>query len=236
MKTTAKVLASLMTLFVACSTQAADSKPIARVLSIQEIKTDDPSGYATWVATTNSVAKAKLGVDTYIRVYSSNYDGEKTASVRAVIAADSVATLTRQSAALENDPALSETRDHLRAMRKLGARVLYQSVRFDGTYKGASVYSTLANVSDEAGYLKALDQLRALYDSRGFPDAKINAYRVMAGRTDHTHRITIVLETADRLAAMLDFVAGDPQMAEWLAGAAKYRSVVSNTTAHEITK
>ena len=59
---------------------------------------------------------------------------------------------------------------------------------------------------------------------------------MLAGRTNHTHRITIALESADRLAAFLDFVASDPQMAEWLADAAKYRTVVANNTAREITK
>ena len=236
MKNTYKVLASLMTLLAACYLHAADSKPVTRVISIQDVETDDPSGYAAWVATSNAVAKSKLGIETYIHVYVSTYDGEKTNTVRAVIAADSVAAMTKAGAALENDPALAETRDHLRSMRKLGARVLYQGLRFDGTYKNGSVYTTTANVSDEAGYLKALDQLRALFDAHGLQDAKINAYRVAAGRTNHTHRITISVESNERLAALLDFTGTDPQMAEWLAGAAKLRTVVGNGTSREITK
>ena len=40
----------------------------------------------------------------------------------------------------------------------------------------------------------------------------------------------------ERFAALLDFFATDSQMAEWVASAAKYRTVVSNSTIHEITK
>lgn len=122
------------------------------------------------------------------------------------------------------------------AIRKLGARVLYQGLRFDGTYKNGSVYTTTANVSDEAGYLKALDGLRAILDAHGLPDIKINAYRVLAGRCNHTHRVTLAAESADRISALLDFVATDPAMADWLKDAAKLRTVVANGTSQEITK
>ena len=236
MKTTHKVFASVLTLLAACCLHAADSKPIARVISITDVETDDPSGYAAWITRVNEVAKAKLGIDTYEHVYVSAFDGEKSGSVRTVVAADSVALMAKNAAALQGDPALTELRDHLRGIRKLGGRTLYQAVRFDGTHKNAYVYSTLATISDEAGYLKALDGLRALFDKNGFQDAKINAYRVLAGRTNHTHRITIALPSNERLAAMLDFVSSDSGMAEWLASAAKYRAVVTNTTAHDITK
>ena len=236
MKTTHKVFTSVLTFLAACCLHAADSKPIARVISIQDVETDDPSGYASWISKVNEVAKAKLGVDTYEHVYVSAYDGEKTGAVRTVTAGDSVAALVKNGAALQGDPALAEIRDHLRGIRKFGGRVLYQAVRFDGTHKNAFVYSTTAMITDEAGYLKALDGLRALFDKNGFPDAKINAYRVLAGRTNHTHRITIALPSNERLAAMLDFVASDSAMAEWLASAAKYRTVVANSTAHDITK
>ena len=236
MKYPHKVIASVMTLLAACLLQAADSKPVARVISIQDITTDDASGYAAWVSKANEVVKAKLGIDTYQHVYVSSSDGERTGSVRTVTAAESVAALTKNAAALEDDPAIREIRDRLRGIRKFGARVLYQGVRFDGTHKNAYVYTTTAMVSDEAGYLKALDGLRALFDSHGFQDAKINAYRVLAGRTNFSHRVTLSLPSNERLAALLDFVATDGSMAEWLAGAAKFRTVVTSSTAHDITK
>ena len=91
-------------------------------------------------------------------------------------------------------------------------------------------------VTDEAAYLKALDQLRSIYDSLGLKDAKINAYRTMAGRTDHTHRISISAPTPERLAAFIDLAGTNPQVAEWMASSAKLRTVVSNMTAREITK
>lgn len=238
MKTPGIVLASLLTLLAACLVQAADlnMKPIARVMSVGEIETDDPTGYATWIAKTNEIAKAKLGVDNYIRVFQSVFDGHGTNRVRVVTSAASVAELTKNALALENDPVAMQNREHLRVIRKQGARVLYQAVRFDGAVMNASVYTTLAVVTDEAGYLKAIDQLRAIYDSLGLKDAKINVYRVMAGRTDHTHRISISLPSPERLAVFIDLAGTNQQVMSWLADSAKYRTVVSNMTAREITK
>ena len=236
MKFAPKVFASLMTLLAVGLVHAAETKPVARVIVIQEIETDDPFGYVKLVAASNDIVKEKLGLETYSHVYFSNYDGVKTMSIRSVTAAESVAALAKNSAALENEPALKDTMTQLRAIRKLGARVLYQGLRFDGTYPHCVVYTTTANVSYEAGYLKALDGLRAIFDAHGLADAKINAYRVLAGRSDHTHRVTIAVASGDRLAALLDFVASDPAMAAWLKDAAKLRTVVANGTSNEITK
>jgi hypothetical protein len=236
MKITPKLFASLLTLLAACLVQAADSKTIARVISVQDVETDDPTGYNTWIGKMNEVAKAKLGIDNVYHVFVSTFDGERTASVRTVVSAESVAALTKIAAALENDPAIEENRAHLRGIRKFGARVLYQAVRFDGLTKNSYLFNTLAVVSDEAGYLKALDGLRTILDNGGFQDAKINAYRVLAGRSNHTHRIGISSPNPERFAALLDFLATDSQTAEWLASTAKYRTVVSNSTIHEITK
>ncbi|HND61679.1 MAG TPA: hypothetical protein PLB90_09395 [Opitutaceae bacterium] len=227
--------ASLAALLVTALLHGADGLP-KRVISVQEINTDDPSGYAMFVAKTNEVAKAKLGVDSYIRVYSTNYDGQKTNSVRAVIAADSVAQLAQYSAQLKDNVDLLNNREHLMHIRTLGASVLYQGLRIDGTYKGAWVYVTLATIADEAAYLKSLDGLREVFDANGLKDAKINCYRVMAGRLDHSHRITITFDSEARLAVFLDTVNSSAQMQAWLASVASNRKVVSNFTGHEITK
>ena len=237
MKTTRKVWALLLTLFLACSVHAADSKPINRVITITEVETDDPTGYATWIAQYNAIVKAKTGTENYLRVYETLADGLKSGRVRSVAAGPSVAELTKIQLAVENDPAMVELRSRLNAVRKIGARVTYQAVRFDGPVpKNAANYNTNAMVTDEAGYLKALDQLRVIFDSVGLKDAKINAYRVIAGRTDHSHRITIGMPSRERLAAFLDLAATNPQLNEWIASSAKLRTVVSNTTSREITK
>lgn len=236
MKSTRKVWASLVTLMAACLLQAADSKVPARVISILEVETEDPSGYATWIAEYNKIAKARLGVDTYLRVFQSQLDGTKSARVRVSTAGKSAAEVMKHSEALQSDPAIRELVDHLRPIRQLGGRTLYQAVRFDGTDKGAWIFSTLAVVNDEAGYLQSLDQLRTILDGAGLRDAKINVYRIIAGRTNHSHRINIVLPSSERLAAFLDFVGTNAKGAEWVASAAKFRTVVANGTSREITK
>ena len=236
MKNARKVFASFVALLAVCLMQAADSKAVARVMAITDIETDDAAGYAAWQSQANAIIKAKLGIDTYYHVYVTNFDGAKSGSVRSVVSAESVAALVKNNAAIAADPELRAIVDHTRAIRKTGARVLAQGIRFDGTVKGGYVYTTTLRVTDEAGYLKALDGLRAVFDAKGFPDAKINAYRVLAGRTNYTHRVSISVPTNARLAAMLDLLAGDAQMAAWLAETAKYRTVVGNMTAHDIIK
>lgn len=237
MKTTLKVVASIAALFAACLVHAADSKPVARVTTIIDVETDDPSGYATWIAQYNAIAKARLGVENYLRVYQSVFDGVGTGRVRAVVSASNVAELMKNNTTLETDPAILDLNTHLRHIRKMGARVLYQAIRFDGaTPKGAANYNTLANVTDEAGYLQALDQLRVIFDTIGLKDVKIGAYRTLVGRTDHTHRITISAPSQERLAAFLDLAASNPKLLDWLAASAKLRTVVRTTTSREISK
>lgn len=214
---------------------AANAAPVNRVIAIMDVETDDPSGYAHWIGEGNKIAKEKIGVSMYQEVFQTVYDGEKTGSVRVVRTAESVAALQKNSAALENDPGLRQLRDHFRAIRKTGAWVLFQGVRFEGWIPGAHVQSTLVNVTDEAAYISSLDEMRALLDKAGFKDAKISAYRVIAGRTNYTHRVTFAVPSAERLAQLLDALQRDDGIREWVAKSAKYRTVVSNATARNIT-
>jgi hypothetical protein len=46
--------------------------------------------------------------------------------------------------------------------------VLNQGLRFDGTYKNAWTFLTLALVSEEEVYMKALDELRSNSAATGF--------------------------------------------------------------------
>lgn len=237
MKSHPRILASLATLLAAGLLSAAEPKLPARVMTTLDIETDDPSGYATWIAQYNEVAKAKLGLDPYLRVWQSWFDGRGTTRVRIVASAATAAELTRNNEVLENDPAILQIVSHMRPIRKLGARVLYQAVYFDGpTPKGAATFTTHAILTDEAAYVKALAQLRTIFDAIGLKDAKIGAYRASVGRTDHTHRITISLPSSERLAVFLDLMASNQQMADWLASVAKIRTVVTNFSSREITK
>jgi hypothetical protein len=236
MPTPRTLLASALTLLLGCALQAADSKPIARVLEVQDIETDDAARYAAQIVPLNDAIKAKLGDAATIHVYRSNFDGARTSSVRVVIAAESIAALSKNLATMDSDPKYAQARQSLSVSRKLGAKVLYQCVRFDGTNKVNSTYTTLAVVTDEAAYLKALESLRAMIDQAGFKDTKLNVYRVVAGRNNHTHRITFSSPAPDRLAALMDHLATDAKVQDWIAGSAKYRTVISNGTAQEITK
>ena len=237
MKTTHKLVASFLTLLAACSLHAADPKPANRVVSILDVQTDDPIGYAIWMKRYNEIAKAKLGIDNYTRIYQSYFDSRQAGYVRVVTTAATVAELMKNAQTLDADPAILENREHVSHIRKRGARVLYQTVRTDGpSPSGANNYNTLAVLSDEAGYLKAIDELRVIFDANGFKDAKITVMRALAGRTDHSHRITINLPSPERLAAWLDFAGTNTQALTWITNSAKFRTVVANTTSREITR
>ncbi|MBL9186645.1 MAG: hypothetical protein JNK23_04140 [Opitutaceae bacterium] len=237
MKALVRLLASSATLLLACALHAADSKPIARVMTLLEVDTEDASGYAAWLKEYNDIAKAKTGSENLLRVFQTVFDGHNSGRVRVSVSASSVAELTKLTNALETDPAIVQNREHLRAIRKTGARVLYQALRFDGpSAKGANNYSALVVVTDEDAYLKALDELRGIFDSVGLKDVKMAAYRVLAGRTDHSHRVVISTASPDRLAAFLDAMGTHPRVADWLTRTAKLRTLVGSSTTREITK
>jgi hypothetical protein len=232
-----KLLASLLTLATVGILQAApDAKPFMPVITIQQVEAKDATTYAMWIARNNEVAKAKLGAEHYYRVYLGQAAGEDTGMVFSVTAADSFVTMNKNAQILSEDPALVESRTHLAAIRELGAQTVLKAVRYEGTNAGAFLFNTQALVTDEAAYLKALDGLRALLDSHDLKDIKVNAYRVMAGRTTYTHLISINAPSAERRAVLMDALANEPWVAEWLASIAKYRTVVRNGTYREITR
>src|SRR6185436_3219010 len=100
--------------------------------------------------------------------------------------------------------ALVKLRAELSQVRKLGKSTTLKAVRFDGRNPSGFHYNTRAVLTDEAAYLKALDGLRALLDSHGLKDVKINCYRVVAGRTDYAHMSSLNCPSAERRAALLD--------------------------------
>jgi hypothetical protein len=237
MKIITKPFAFIATLAAVCCLQAADPQSTGRAIAILDVETDDPAAYATLMAKYNEAAKAKLNIDNYVRIYQSLYDGRGTGRVRAVSGAASISELMKNAATLEADPAIMALTEKMKSMRKRGPRVLYHSVRYEGVNaKGAWNYNTLAVVNDEAGYLKAIDDLRGIFDANGLKDVKIAVYRVAAGRADHTHRITINANSSERLGAFLDAASTNPQLQKWQADSAKLRTVVATTTSREITK
>ena len=231
-----KAFASFAMLAAVCCLHAADTQPATRAISVVDIETDDPAGYAGLIAKYNEAAKARLKVDNYIRVYESGFDSRTHGRVRAVISAPTISELMKNLQAMETEPAIVQLLGQLRGVRKMGARVLYRSVRFEGPApKGAWNYNTLATVTDEEGYLKAIEELRSIFDAAGFKDVKMSVYRVVVGAADHTHRITISTPSQERLAAFLDS-ASSSEVRRWMAGAARLRTVVATSTSREITK
>lgn len=218
------------------SQAAAPAKPALPVISIQQIDTDDSTVYATLIAQNNAAVKEKTGKDHYIRVYVGQQAGKDSGAVFAVAAAESFAALTKSGEIVQAEPAVIENRAHLNAVRKLGPSSMLKAVRWDGTHAGAYLLNTYAVLSDEAAYLAALNELRALFDSHDLKDAKINAYRVQVGRDDYTHLISINCPSAAVRAALMDAMSSEPWAAQWLASAAKFRTVVRNGTFREITR
>ncbi len=238
MKTRYLVLAAAFALSLLVGrAPAAETKPASRVLAILEVETDDPVAYAGALKEYNAIAKAKLGIENYLRVYQTYFDGERTGRIRVAVTNTSMAELNKNSAAIEADPKIVELTQKMRALRKLGSRVLYQGVYFEAPMPvGVRNYTTLINVVDEDAYVKSIGELRALLDQNGFKDCRIGVYRVTMGRKDHTHRVVINTPSDERLAAFLDFVGSHPQSRIWSQSVAKNRTIVASNTSREITK
>jgi|GEM_PF-1150232 len=240
MKMTLKNAAALLPLLAACyATAADDAGPKASqqlpVVTVQAVTTEDPSGYATWVAMANEKFKAAGGPEHFTHVYQGVIAGEETGAVFAVRFADSAVALAKDSEALMKIPERHEILEHLSAIRKLGPSIMLQAVHFEGGYNGDWVFVTDSLVKDEAAYIKALGELRALFDGHGLKDIKINAYRVIAGRSDYSHEVVISAPSEERNAAMIDSESA-PWMTDWLAGVAGVRTVVHNGIYHEISR
>lgn len=231
MKTSRLLLASLLTLLVAGLRAAAPSV----VISVQEVHTADSAAYTTWLAKTNEIAKAKLGIDAYYRSYIGLDAGPHTGKVFNVQAAENFASLLTRGAALEKDPDLLINARHYVGLRTLADRTLYRGVRFEGAHSGAYLYHTYIVAPDPAAYLKAIDRLRALMDANGLKDVFLNVYQITAGRTDHTHMVSMNMASAAKLGQLLDSLSS-PWLTEWLAQTVPLRTVVRNATYREITK
>ena len=204
-------------------------------MSVQAVTTDDPSGYAIWVAKANEDFKAAGGPDHFTRVYQGMIAGADTGAVFAVRFADSAVALAKNTEAIMKLPERSEIMGHLAAIRKLGPSAMLQAVHSEGSYNGEWLFITDAQVKDEAAYIKALGELRTLFDGHGLKDIKINLFRVIAGRSDHSHEVVISAPSEERNAALMDSV-GAPWMVDWLAGVANVRTVVANGIYQEISK
>ncbi len=241
MKMTLRHAAAVLPLLAACYANAADdagskaAAPQNQVVTVQAVTTEDPSGYATWVAKGNENLKAAGGPDHFTHVYQGVIAGEETGTVFAVRFGDSAMTIAKNSEALLKLPERSELMSHLSAIRKLGPASMLQSVHFEGGYDGEWLFITDAQLKDEAAYLKALGELRALFDDHGLKDIKINLFRVIAGRSNHSHEVILSAPSEERNAALMDSV-GAPWMIDWLSGIANVRTVVANGIFREISK
>lgn len=94
---------------------------------------------------------------------------------------------------------------------------------------------TRMNVTNEAAYVAAGEELRALYDKAEFNDVTFSIYRVIAGRTNCTPISAHTAPSAVRLAEFLDVAQRDPGVRGWRSKSGKFRTVVSNLTHRNIT-
>lgn len=214
---------------------ATPSKPAPRgpVITIQEVETDSPEDYAMWIAKSNKAIYDNFHLENYTKVFVGQAAGEDSGKVFAVQTAESFSKFAENAQAFEKDPALLKLRSGMNQVRSLGQQTQLRAVRWDGRASSSAVYNTRAVVSDETAYLKALDGLRSLFDSHDLTDVKINCYRVVAGRTDYTHLISLNCSSPERRAALMDAI-NEPWAQDWIASAAKHRTVVSNGTYREL--
>lgn len=241
MKKSLKLAAALVPLIASCFALAADeaappsAAPQLPVVSVQVVTTDDASGYSTWIAKANEYFKAAGGPEHYTHVYEAVIAGDETGDLFAVRFADSTAALAKNSEALEKLPERSELQRHFAAIRKLGAASLLKAVYFEGGSSGEWLYITDAQVKDEAAYIKAIGTLRGLLDSHDLKDIKLNVFRVLAGRSNHSHEVVVSAPSHERIAAFMDAMTA-PWVSDWLAGLVPLRTVVHNGIYHEVSK
>lgn len=206
------------------------------VLVIQEIETDSPSSYAMWISEVDQTIQKKLDVASYVRVFVGEIAGPDSCKVFAVTTCESFAKLAANSEVFEQELAMAKTRAGMSEVRKLGPATALKAVRWEGRNTASFAFNHRIVVRDEAAYLKALDGLRERMDANGFQDVKVNCSRVISGRTEYTHLVSMNAPSAGRRALLMDAIATEAWAQEWVASVANLRTVVTNGSFREITK
>lgn len=234
----ARFVAPLLALFAAGIVPAfsQSTAPLLPAIVIQQVSAEDSDVYALLLARNNAMIQEKLGFENFFRLYLGLTAGADTGEIFVVTAADSFATLSKNSTAVFADLELTARGGQLDAVRTLGPQTSWKAVRFGGTHADAWIYNVWINVGDEPAYLGAIDELRGIIDGLGFQDCHLNVYRAVAGRTDATHFVSVNTPSTERLAAILDTINSDVSFARWFASSAKLRTVVRNGTYREITQ
>ena len=211
----------------------ADTKP---AMVVQVVQTADTDAYVAMIAKINALAKARAGIERLRHVWEGDFAGENSHVTFVVSEYPSAAAIYATMDKLKDYPQMDVLLAQLRDMRHLGASYVYKAVRYEGIYEGGAVFNTSIRCTDEPAYLKALDDLKALFEANGFKDAKLNLWREVSGRTEATHLVIIALPSQARVAELWDAISDKGFMAEWNVGAAKVRTSLGNGSYHEITK
>lgn len=230
---TPKLLLAILSLALLGAPVRADTKP---TMVVQVVQTEDGDAYAALLAQANTLVKARAGIDKLRHLWIGYYAGPNTRAYVVVSEFPSAAAIANLAEKMKNYPEMDVVMGKFKTVRKLGNSYLYKAVRYEGGYDGGAVFNTSLKVTDEAGYLKALDGLRAILDANGFKDAKLNLWRIISGRTESTHLVVIALPSQLRVDELLDTINDNNLLAEWNVGASKFRTSLSNATWHEITK
>lgn len=230
---TKRLLGLSAVLAMAVGSLIADPVP---ALTVQEVGTKDADAYVAVIAKINALVKARTGVETYRHVWEGDFAGESSHNLFVVTSYPSAAAVYQMQDKLKNYPELDLLLEQLKGMRHLGPSTLYKAARNDGVYPGGAVFNTGIVCTDEAAYLKDLDDLKAIFDANGFKDAKISLFRAVSGRTKDTHLVVISLPTQLRTAELLDALSDQALLKDWYVTAAKVRTSMANGTYHEITK
>ncbi len=213
----------------------ADTKP-APALVVQVVQTDNPDAYVTMLVEGNALIKARTGLDKLRHTWEGDFAGEDAHGIFVVSPFESAAAAAAVTAKLKDDPEVNAFLAKLKPIRHLGPAFLYKAVRYEGVYDGGAVFNTTIACTDEAAYVQALDGLKAILEANGFKDARLNLWRLAAGRTDQTHLVVIGFPTQTRVGELIDAISDKAILKEWNVGAAKIRTTLHNGTYHEITK
>lgn len=211
----------------------ADTKP---ALVVQVVTTEDQDAYVAAITKINGLIKDKSGLERLRHVWIGDFAGDNSHGVFVVSQFASAAAAAQLKEKLKDDADIKAILAQLKSTRHLGPSYLYKGVRNDGVYDGGAIFNTSIVCSDEDAYVKALDSLKAIFDANGFKDARLNLWRITAGRTTSTHLVVIAFPSEIRVAELLDALADKALLKDWYVSAAKIRTTVHNGTYHEITK
>lgn len=184
-------------------------------IAIEETRPADPKSYVALVGQVNDAMRTRHRVPLFLRSYEATSHTGGTPATFVLSPAGSFEALLANGRTFATDPELADLREQLSQAGRSGPSIYLKAVRFDGTSSPGWLFNTRVKTNDEPTLLARIAALATLLTAPEHPAPRINVFRVVAGRTDFTHLVSVNTASSEELAMRLDAIVAGSWTAEF---------------------